>query len=87
MVGNHQDVGFFLHPTLVANAETGCPLGLSTIQLWHCERERPDKHQCRYLQLPIEEQESYQWLLAAERSQPGLLAGGVNDVGDRASDI
>lgn len=50
VVGNHQDVGFFLHPTLVANAENGFPLGLSTIQLWHRERERPDKHQRRYPQ-------------------------------------
>lgn len=90
VVGNNRDVGFFLHPTLVANAENGFPLGLSTIQLWHRERERPDKHQRRYPQLPIEEKESYKWLLAAERSQPGLLAGGaecVTYVGDRESDI
>jgi hypothetical protein len=90
VVGNNQDVGFFLHPTLVANAENGFPLGLSTIQLWHRERERLDKHQRRYPQLPIEEKESYKWLLAAERSQPGLLAGGVECVtyvGDRESDI
>lgn len=90
VVGNNQDVGFFLHPTLVANAETGFPLGLSTIQRWHRERERPDKHQRRYPQLPIEEKESYKWLLAAERSQPGLVAGGVECVtyvGDREGDI
>jgi len=90
VVGNNQDIGFFLHPTLVANAENGFPLGLSTIQLWHRERERPDKHQRRYPQLPIEEKESYKWLLAAERSQPGLVAGGarcVTYVGDRESDI
>ena len=35
VVGNNQDVGFFLHPTLVTNAKNGFPLGLSTIQLWH----------------------------------------------------
>ena len=90
VVGNNQDVGFFLHPTLVADADSGFPLGLSTVQLWHRERERPDKHQRRYPQLPIEEKESYKWLLAAERSQPSLVTGGVECVtyvGDRESDI
>jgi len=89
-VGNNQDVGFFLHPTLVADADSGFPLGLSTVQLWHRERERPDKHQRRYPQLPIAEKESYKWLLAAERSQPSLVTGGVEcvtDVGDRESDL
>ena len=90
VVGNNQDVGFFLHPTLVADADSGFPLGLSTVQLWHRERERPDKHQRRYPQSPIEEKESYKWLLAAERSQPSLVTGGVECVtyvGDRESDI
>ncbi len=90
VVGNNRDVGFFIHPTLVADAESGFPLGLSTIQLWHRELERPDKHQRRYPQLPIEEKESYKWLLAAERSQPSLVGGGVKCVtyiGDRESDI
>lgn len=90
VVGNNQDVGFFLHPTLVADAESGFPLGLSTIQLWHREPVRADKHQRRYWQLPIEEKESYKWVLCAERSQPCLVAGGakcVTYVGDRESDI
>lgn len=90
VVGNNQDLGFFIHPTLVADAESGFPLGLSTIQLWHRQRVRPNKRQRRYLQVPIEEKESYKWLLCAERSQPVLLAGGVERVtyvGDRESDI
>jgi len=90
VVGNNQDVGFFLHPTLVADAESGFPIGLSTIQLWHREPERPDKHQRRYSQLLIEEKESYKWLLSAERSQPVLEAGGiecVTYVGDRFRDL
>jgi hypothetical protein len=90
VVGNNQDVGFFLHPTLVADAESGFPLGLSAIQLWHRDPQRPDKHQRQYPQLPIEEKESYKWLLSAERSRYPLMAGDagcVTHIGDRESDI
>jgi len=90
VVGNNRDKGFFIHPTLVMNAKTGFPLGLSSIQLWQREVNHQDKHQRRYPNLPIEEKESYKWLLAAERSEPCLQAGGVRlvtYVGDRESDI
>lgn len=58
VVGNNRDRGFFIHPTLVVNAQTGFPLGLSTIQLWHREVNHLDKHQRRYPNLPIEQKES-----------------------------
>lgn len=90
VVGNNRDKGFFIHPTLVVNAETGLPLGLSTIQLWHREVAHLDKHQRRYPTLPIEQKESYKWLLSAERSERCLHSGGVRQVthvGDRESDI
>lgn len=75
VVGNNQDVGFFIHPTLIVNAETGFPLGLSNIQIWSRKAVRPNKHQRRYLKLPIEEKESYKWLLSAEASEPCLKNG------------
>lgn len=90
VVGNNQDVGFFIHPTLIVNAETGFPLGLSNIQIWSRKAVRPNKHQGRYLKLPIEEKESYKWLLSAEASEPCLKNGGVKQVthvGDRENDI
>ncbi len=90
VVGNNHDVGFFLHPTLVVDAESGFPLGLSAIQLWHRDPKRPDKYERQYPQLPIEEKESYKWLLSAERSRDHLMAGDavcVTHVGDRESDI
>lgn len=90
VVGNNRDVGFFIHPTLVADAETGFPLGLSTIHLWNRQPKSPDNHRRHRSQKPIEEKESYKWLLCAERSQPVLSGGGakqVTYVGDRESDI
>ena len=59
VVGNNKDVGFFIHPTLALDAETGFPLGLSHLQLWSRDPERPDKHQRDYAKLPIEQKESY----------------------------
>lgn len=90
VVGNNRDVGFFVHPTLVVDAGSGFPLGLSAIQLWHRDPKRPNKHQRHYPQLPIEAKESYKWLLSAKHSRDSLIAGDavcVTHVGDRESDI
>lgn len=65
VVGNNSDLGFFIHPTLVLDAENGFPLGLSTLQIWTRALDHADKHQRRYQSLPIEEKESYKWLLSA----------------------
>lgn len=90
VVGNNQDFGFFIHPTLVLNAESGFPLGLSTVQSWKRALDHADKHQRRYQSLPIEAKESYKWLLSAEHSHRCLSAGGVRlvtHIGDRESDL
>lgn len=90
VVGNNKDVGFFIHPTLVLNAETGFPLGLSTIQLWTREPDHADKHERHYKNQPIEEKESFKWLRSAEHSNRCLRAGGarmVTHIGDREGDL
>jgi Transposase DDE domain len=90
VVGNNTDVGFFLHPTLVLDAETGFPLGLSAVQLWTREANRPSKAARKYSRLPIEQKESYKWVASAERSTQSLMGGGatqVTHIGDRESDI
>jgi Transposase DDE domain len=90
VVGNNRDLGFFIHPTLVLNAESGFPLGLSSVQLWSRARGHADKHERSYASLPIEEKESYKWILSAERSRLSLTGGGatqVTHIGDRESDI
>ena len=40
VVGNNKDVGFFIHPTLVLDADTGFPLGISAVQLWTRQADR-----------------------------------------------
>lgn len=52
VVGNHEEVGFYIHPTLVLNAATGFPLGISSVQVWSRPAERPDKRRRAYKQLP-----------------------------------
>ena len=53
LVGNNQDVGFFIHSTLVLNAETGFPLGLSAVQIWTRAMDHADKKERKYKQQPI----------------------------------
>ena len=90
VVGNNRDVGFFLHPTLVLDGETGFPLGISAVQLWSRAAHRPSKKERKYSRLPIEQKESYKWVASAERSTQSLIGGGatqVTHIGDRESDI
>lgn len=90
VVGNNKDIGFFIHPTLIVDAASGLPLGLSNLQLWTREKERPSKAQRNYKQLPIEEKESYKWIAAAHDSAACLAQSDVASVtyiGDREADI
>lgn len=90
VVGNNKDVGFFIHPTLVLNAETGFPLGLSTVQVWTRALNHADKKARKYKQQPIEAKESYKWLASAERSIRCLDGGDakmVTHIGDREADL
>lgn len=75
VVGNNKDIGFFIHPTLVLNAETGFPLGLSSIQTWTRPLNHANKKERNYQKLPIEAKESYKWLASAERSEVCLSEG------------
>jgi Transposase DDE domain len=90
VVGNNKNVGFFIHPTLVLDAESGFPLGLSNVQFWTRDVSRPNKKQRKYQDLPIEKKESYKWLASAERSQRCFRVGEaklVTHIGDREADI
>ena len=90
VVGNNTDVGFFIHPTLAVDAESGFPLGISNIQLWTRSPERLPKKARDYAKLPIEQKESYKWLVSAKQSQRCLEKGEarlITHIGDREADL
>jgi hypothetical protein len=83
-VGNGEDVGFFIHPMLLVDAEEETCLGLGAIKIWN-RRKAAEK---RYQKQPIEEKESYRWIETAEVSKQVLSgASKITVVADRESDI
>lgn len=83
-VGNGVDIGFFLHPMLVLEAGSGSCLGIGAVHYWN----RTKKKAKDYQKLPIEEKESFRWLLTAEAVKKNLgEAKLITVIGDRESDI
>jgi hypothetical protein len=83
-VGNGKDVGFFLHPMLILDAEEETCLGLGGMQIWN----RTEGGQEKYQQQPIEEKESYRWIETAEETKTNLSeASMITFIADRESDI
>ena len=83
--GNGRDRGLFVHPVIAVSAEDGALLGLAGAQLW----TRPEKgSEISYRDLPIEDKESYRWLIGAEQAKQALAtAAQVTVIADRESDI
>jgi hypothetical protein len=83
-VGNGKDAGFFMHPLIVIDAETGSCLGSAEIHVWNRLEGAADNYQ----RLPIEEKESYRWISTAESGRKTLSkARCVTFIGDRENDI
>lgn len=87
-VGNNRDVGFFLHPTLALDAETGFALGFADLYLWNRRWDKGDKDSRGYKYQPIEQKESYRWIEASQKSTRTLEAArAVTIIADREADI
>lgn len=83
-VGNGKDLGCFIHPGLVLNAQDLTCLGLSSIKCW----QRNGESREHYKKLLIEEKESYRWLETAEMAKERLKkAAKITIIADRESDI
>lgn len=90
IIGTHKGLGFMMHPSLVLDAESGFPLGISHLRVWNRDPNDPDKRTRKYKDSPIWEKESFKWLDSAHTSQRCLEAGGsskVTHVADREADI
>ncbi len=86
--GNNKDIGFFLHPGLVIDAEQGMGLGFSYIKIWNRQYGKPDRRERNYKQQPLEEKESYRWIECGLASKENLsTARHLTIVADRESDI
>lgn len=83
-VGNGTDVGLFVHPVLGVDADTGECLGLIDAQVWR----RTKSKAANYKALPIEQKESYRWLIGGEHAKAVLAeAAVVTVIDDREADI
>ena len=83
-VGNGTDVGLFVHPVLAVDADSGECLGLIDVQVWR----RTKSKAANYKALPIEQKESYRWLIGGAQAKAVLgEAATVTVLDDREADI
>jgi hypothetical protein len=88
LTGNNYDRGFFLHSSLVLDADTLMMLGFSDLQLWHRPENKLSKQERGYKKLPISKKESNKWLKASRESKKHLSkARLITIVEDREGDI
>lgn len=86
LTGNDEDLGFFIHGSLVLDATYGTVLGFSDLQLWHRPEDKATKDQRKGL--PIEQKESNKWLKACAESKERLkYADSITFIEDREGDI
>ncbi|MFC3559965.1 IS4 family transposase [Pedobacter jamesrossensis] len=82
-------LGFFLHPSLVVDAESCIPYGYSDIKIWNRPLEFSSKFERDYQSLPIEEKESYKWIEVSRNTKSALkdVVKGMVIIQDREGDI
>ncbi len=79
---------FKIHPGLVLDARSLCPLGFSAIKIFHRDEQKPDRFERNYKYQPIEDKESYKWIEVSQASKVTLAqSNSVTFVQDREGDI
>jgi hypothetical protein len=87
-MSNEGDMGFYIHPGLVVDAEHGMGLGFSHIKIWNRRHDHKNKRSRKYLSQPLEEKESYRWIECGLESKKNLSkANHLTIIADRESDI
>ncbi|HLR25735.1 MAG TPA: IS4 family transposase [Fodinibius sp.] len=84
-----QGLGFFVHPSLVVDAQTAIPYGYSDVKIWNRPLAFRSKHERQYNKLPTSQKESYKWIEASRNTQSALadVVEGMVIVQDREGDI
>ena len=79
---------FKIHPGLVLDAQSLCPLGFSAIKIFHRDQQKPDRFERNYKHQPIEVKESYKWIEVSDATKVTLAqSNSVTFVQDREGDI
>lgn len=87
--GKDKGIGFYIHPSFVLDAIEGTPYGFADVKLWSRTGEFQTKHERNYLNLPIEDKESYKWIEVSHNTVSALEAtvAGMVIIQDREGDI
>ena len=90
VIADNKSLGFFLHPSLMVDADDKQSLGFIDIQTWSREvntlTKAERKHRVNVT--PIEDKESYRWISSIEASKLRLPAGcRLTCISDREGDI
>ena len=87
--GVNQGLGFFLHPSLVLDAEQCIPYGYADVKIWNRPLNIITKFGRKYNALPIEQKESYKWIEVSKNTKEALsnVVKGMVIVQDREGDI
>lgn len=81
-------LGYFIHPSLVVDAESCIPYGFSYVKIWNRAEEKITKFERKYTTLPIEDKESYKWIETSDKTKTVLSeAASVIIIQDREGDI
>lgn len=82
-------LGFFIHPSLVLDAEQCIPYGYAAVKLWSRSSEFTSKHERGYKKLPIEQKESYKWIEVSKQTETALanVVESMVIIQDREGDI
>lgn len=87
IVSNDQ-IGCFVHPVLVLDAEKIIPIGFSSVRVWSRPSSKVEKKAKAYKTEPKKKKESYRWTEAAKNTHKRIGKDAlVTVISDRESDI
>jgi hypothetical protein len=80
--------GFFCHPMLITDTKGSQIYGLTSTLIFNRDWEQKSKNERNYKKIPIEDKESYKWLLASQETKQRIPQNVIlTIIGDRESDI